>query len=269
MKKRFVGLSLVLLLTFASSITAGAEELKGEAGWQVTFNGKRMESNFTSAGMADGINAMQPGDSVELTITLKNDFDGQADWYMKNEVLEALEDAGDAEGGAYDYLLTYTDVTNTVTTLYSSEKFGGEGRYNGVGLHGATTTLDDFFYLDRMGEGDTGVVKLMVALDGETLVNNYQNTYAKLQLDFATELISTPSGRPNRTREDTVIVREVPSSTARRTGVVQTGDESPVMLYLALMLAAGLGLLVIVIFRLRREQEEAAPETMTGRRRRK
>ena len=176
MKKRFVGLSLVLLLTFASSITAGAEELKGEAGWQVTFNGKRMESNFTSAGMADGINAMQPGDSVELTITLKNDFDGQADWYMKNEVLEALEDAGDAEGGAYDYLLTYTDVTNTVTTLYSSEKFGGEGRYNGVGLHGATTTLDDFFYLDRMGEGDTGVVKLMVALDGETLVNNYQNT---------------------------------------------------------------------------------------------
>lgn len=120
-----------------------------------------------------------------------------------------------------------------------------------------------------MGEGDTGVVKLMVALDGETLVNNYQNTYAKLQLDFATELISTPSGSPNRTREDTVIVREVPSSTARRTGVVQTGDESPVMLYLALMLAAGLGLLVIVIFRLRREQEEAAPETMTGRRRRK
>ena len=188
---------------------------------------------------------------------------------MQNEELEALEDAGDAEGGAYDYLLTYTDVTNTVTTLYSSGKFGGEGRYNGVGLHGATTTLDDFFYLDRMGEGDTGVVKLMVALDGETLVNNYQNTYAKLQLDFATELISTPSGSPNRTREDTVIVREVPSSTARRTGVVQTGDESPVMLYLALMLAAGLGLLVIVIFRLRREQEEAAPETMTGRRRRK
>ena len=170
MKKRFVGLSLVLLLTFASSITAGAEELKGEAGWQVTFNGKRMESNFTSAGMADGINAMQPGDSVELTITLKNDFDGQADWYMKNEVLEALEDAGDAEGGAYDYLLTYTDVTNTVTTLYSSEKFGGEGRYNGVGLHGATTTLDDFFYLDRMGEGDTGVVKLMVALDGGNII---------------------------------------------------------------------------------------------------
>lgn len=184
MKKRFVGLSLVLLLTFASSITAGAEELKGEAGWQVTFNGKRMESNFTSAGMADGINAMRPGDSVELTITLKNDFDGQADWYMKNEVLEALEDAGDAEGGAYDYLLTYTDVTNTVTTLYSSEKFGGEGRYNGVGLHGATTTLDDFFYLDRMGEGDTGVVKLMVALDGETLVNNYQNTYAKAAAGF-------------------------------------------------------------------------------------
>ena len=270
MRKRFMGLGLALLLTLASSMTAGAEELQGESGWQVSFNGKKMESNFTSAGMADEINAMQPGDSVELTVTLKNDFSGQADWYMKNEVLQALEDAGDAEGGAYDYLLTYTDVTGTVTTLYSSEKFGGEGRYNGVGLHGATTTLDDFFYLDRMGSGDSGVVKLKVALDGETLVNNYQNTYAKLQLDFATERISTPSGTPNRTREDTVIERETPSSTStvRRTGIVQTGDESPVMLYLTLMLAAGLGILVIVIFRLRREREEAAPETGAGRRRR-
>lgn len=266
MKKRFIGPGLALLLVFASSMTAGAEELQGESGWEVRFNGKKMESNFTSAGMADEINAMQPGDSVELTITLKNDFNGQADWYMKNEVLQALEDAGDAEGGAYDYLLTYTDVTNTVTTLYSSEKFGGEGRYNGVGLHGATTTLDDFFYLDRMGNGDSGVVKLKVALDGETLVNNYQNTYAKLQLDFATERISTPSGTPNRTREDTVIERETPSSTStvRRTGIVQTGDESPVMLYLTLMLVAGLGILMIVILRLRREREE----TGAGRRRR-
>lgn len=272
MKKRFIGLGLALVTVLASSMTAGAEELQGEAGWQVSFNGKKMESNFTSAGMADEINAMQPGDSVELTITLKNDFKGQADWYMKNEVLEALEDAGDAEGGAYDYLLTYTDVSNTVTTLYSSEKFGGEGRYNGVGLHGATTTLDDFFYLDRMGNGDSGVVKLKVALDGETLVNNYQNTYAKLQLDFATELIRTPSGTPNRTREDTVVVRETPSSTSstvRRTGIVQTGDEAPVMLYLSLMLAAGLGILVIVIFRLRREREEAVPESGAGRRRRR
>ena len=256
MKKRFVGLSLVLLLTFASSITAGAEELKGEAGWQVTFNGKRMESNFTSAGMADGINAMQPGDSVELTITLKNDFDGQADWYMKNEVLEALEDAGDAEGGAYDYLLTYTDVTNTVTTLYSSEKFGGEGRYNGVGLHGATTTLDDFFYLDRMGEGDTGVVKLMVALDGETQGNDYQNTLADLQMNFAVEMnpdaVREREETSGRTEEERIRDR----ASARGTSVVRTGDESNLTPFVIASSVSGVLLLLLSMYGVVGKKEE-------------
>ena len=132
-------------LLLVPSFPVRAEDRQGASGWQVTFNGKSMDSNFTSGKMSDEVNAMQPGDSVELTVTIKNVFDGQADWYMKNEVLESLEDAGDAAGGAYDYLLTYTDISGRTTTLYSSEKFGGEGRIGGVGLHGATTTLKDYF----------------------------------------------------------------------------------------------------------------------------
>ena len=170
-----IAFSASMFLAAAVSMTASAEDRQGAEGWRVRFDGKDMETNFTSGNMADEVNLMQPGDSVELTIILKNDYDGQADWYMKNEVLNSLEDAGDAAGGAYDYLLTYTDTAGETTTLYSSEKFGGEGRINGVGLHGATTTLDDYFYLDRMGNGDEGIVKLKVALDGETLVNDYQN----------------------------------------------------------------------------------------------
>ncbi len=271
MKKRFLGSGLALLLLLVSSVTVYAEELKGASGWEVVFNGKKIESNFTSGGIADEINAMQPGDSVEITVTLKNDFKGQADWYIKNQVLEALEDAGNAEGGAYDYLLTYTDMNGETTTLYSSEKFGGEGRFSGQGLHGMTSSLENFFYLDRMGEGSTGVVKLKVALDGETLVNNYQNTYAKLQLDFATEVIQTTPGTPDTNREDTTINREN-SSSVRRTRSVQTGDQSPIILYLSLMVAAALGIIIVVFFRLRREEEGEAvsePAVPSGKRRRR
>ena len=237
--------------------TVSAEDRQGESGWEVTFNGKKMESNFTSAKMGDEINAMQPGDSVELTITLRNTFDGKADWYMKNEVLKALEDAGDAAGGAYDYLLTYTDTAGETSTLYSSENFGGDGRINGVGLHGATQTLDDYFYLDRMGSRDKGTVKLKVALDGETLVNNYQNTYARLQMDFATELVDADTPAPNSPGSNTVTRREV----------IKTGDQTRIMLYVSLMLGAGLVLLLLVILRIRREQEEMMP-TIRRRRRR-
>lgn len=167
---------------------------------------------------------------------------------MKNEVLDALEDAKEAEGGAYDYLLTYKDTAGETSTLYSSEKFGGDGRINGVGLHGATKTLDDYFYLDRMGKDARGVVKLKVALDGETLVNDYQNTFARLQMDFATELVEdedTPTPTPT-TRNRNIVNREI----------IKTGDQTKVMLYVSLMLAAGLVLMLLAVIRMRREQEE-------------
>lgn len=253
MKRTFRGVSLAaaLLLLLVSSLTAFAEDRQGASGWEVSFNGKRMDSNFTSASIVNDVNDLLPGDSVELTINLKNDFDGKADWYMKNEVLDALEDAGNAAGGAYDYLLTYTDAAGETTTLYSSEKFGGDGRINGVGLHGATNTLEDYFYLDRMEGSASGTVKLKVALDGETLVNNYQNTFARLQMDFATELVSgggsTTPGNPESLRPDR--------------NAVKTGDETEIMRYIILMFGSGLLLLIGGMLLLSGRQEEETAET--------
>lgn len=244
MKKRRLLYAAAAFLILASSLTVRAEDRKGASGWQVTFDGKKMESNFSSSKMNDEIIALQPGDSVELTITLKNNHKGEVDWYMKNEVLETLEDAGEAAGGAYDYLLTYTDKSKKTTTLYSSEKFGGDGRINGVGLHGATKTLDDYFYLERMKKGDTGVVKLKVALDGETLVNNYQNTIARLQMDFATELASGSTADGGS------------GSGGSRREVIKTGDQTQILLFVLLTLGAGLVFLLAVFMRLRRDQDE-------------
>lgn len=248
MKKRWIALSLAGVLALVSSVTTLAEDRKGASGWQVSFDGSKITNNFSKSDMDDEIYAMEPGDSVELTISLKNSFNGQADWYMRNQVLETLEKSAEIAGGAYDYLLTYKDASGATTTLYSSEKFGGEGRYNGVGLKGATTTLDEYFYLDRLGKEDTGVVKLKVALDGETLVNSYQSTLAVLQMDFATELVKsgTSTQTPGRNRE-----------------IIKTGDQSQIMLYILLALGAGLLLLMLAFLRMRREKEEPVWETET------
>lgn len=257
-----------MILTAAASTTALAEDRQGAAGWQVLFDGKAMETNFTSGNMADEVNLMQPGDSVELVITLKNDYDGQADWYMKNEVLNSLEDAGDAAGGAYDYLLTYTDAAGETTTLYSSEKFGGEGRFNGVGLHGATTSLDDYFYLDRMGNGDEGIVKLKVALDGETLVNDYQNTFARLQMDFATEALPSLPGTPDNPGGNPPGTPGTPGTPGNPGqgdppggDVVKTGDQTTFMVSMIGMLVAGLVIMIVVVVRVRCECSEVTDES--------
>lgn len=248
MKKRWIALSLAGVLALVSSVTTLAEDRKGASGWQVSFDGSKITNNFSKSDMDDEIYAMEPGDSVELTISLKNSFNGQADWYMRNQVLETLEKSAEIAGGAYDYLLTYKDASGATTTLYSSEKFGGEGRYNGVGLKGATTTLDEYFYLDRLGKEDTGVVKLKVVLDGETLVNSYQSTLAVLQMDFATELVKsgTSTQTPGRNRE-----------------IIKTGDQSQIMLYILLTLGSGLLLLMLAFLRMRREKEEPVWETET------
>ncbi len=235
MKKRWIALSLAGVLALVSSVTTLAEDRKGASGWQVSFDGSKITNNFSKSDMDDEIYAMEPGDSVELTISLKNSFNGQADWYMRNQVLETLEKSAEIAGGAYDYLLTYKDASGATTTLYSSEKFGGEGRYNGVGLKGATTTLDEYFYLDCLGKEDT-------------LVNSYQSTLAVLQMDFATELVKsgTSTQTPGRNRE-----------------IIKTGDQSQIMLYILLTLGSGLLLLMLAFLRMRREKEEPVWETET------
>ena len=251
MKNKIWTLCIAALLVLSSSVTALAEDKQGEDGWEVVFDGEHMTSNFSNGKVDEQIAGLQPGDSVEITITLQNTYQGQADWYMKNQVGKALETASSAVGGAYDYLLTYTDIKGQTTTLYSSEKFGGDGKIGGVGLHGATNSLQNYFYLDRMGNGESGVVKLKVALDGETLVNDYQNTLARLQMDFATELVSgqTAGGDESTTPGD-------PSGLRTDRNAVKTGDETKIMRYVVLMFGSGLILLAGGIFLLRRQQEE-------------
>lgn len=236
MKNKIWTLCIAALLVLSSSVTALAEDKQGEAGWEVVFDGEHMTSNFSNGKVDEQIAGLQPGDSVEITITLQNTYQGQADWYMKNQVGKALETASSAVGGAYDYLLTYTNKSGETTTLFSSDYFGGDSMYKGEGLLAAAKSMNNFVSLDRLGSGESGVVKLKVRLEGETLVNGYQNTSARLDMQFAAELVE--------------------GGALRRP--VRTGDQTKILLFIILTLVSGLLVLAIGIMRLRRDREEAA-----------
>lgn len=163
--------------------TAFAETLQGGSDWKVEFDGSKMSSNFTSADMKKDIFRLQPGDTMELQVGLKNTSEKDADWYMTNEVLKSLEDSQSiAEGGAYGYRLTYVGPDKKETVLYDSETVGGEDAKKGEGLHQATDALNQYLYLDRLSKGDVASVHLTVKLDGETQGNDYQDTLASLQI---------------------------------------------------------------------------------------
>ncbi len=253
MKKKWLASVLALLLA-VTPITAYAEDFSGGDGWKVSFDGKKMTSTFKNTDIDDKIYEMEPGDTVDFHIQLKNEYKQTTDWYMTNKVLKSLEDAQTvAEGGAYSYILTYIKQDGTKETLYSSEEVGGETKNaSGEGLHQATNSLKDYFYLDRLKSGQSGEITLKVKLEGETQGNTYQDTLAKLQMNFAVELVddsTTPWTPDNPTKTP-------PKKSPSRT-TVKTGDNSRVLLYSVIALIAGLVCAGAVVYNVRQNREDA------------
>ena len=273
-KQRALPYLLSSLVAFSFAIPAQAETYYGDENWKVAFTSEdKMESSFSTADINDVIGGMQPGDNVIITLNLKNENRTTTDWYMRNEVLYSLEDRStnkETSGGAYTYRLVYTDKDGEVNTLFDSDTVGGESADDtinrmGEGLKSATNALKDYFYLDTLAKGAGGVVTLEVALDGDTQGNQYQDTLADLQMDFAVELRDTPGGgggggggTPDT--PGTPKTPETPGSTTSRTGVVRTGDDNQIVLFSVISGVTGLLLLLYCIYNLRayrKRREEA------------
>ena len=263
MKMRWLAPVLALLVAIAP-ITAHAEDFTGGDGWKVSFDGKKMTSTFKNTDIDDEIYKLEPGDTVDLHLSLKNEYTKATDWYMTNEVLKSLEDSQSvAEGGAYSYILTYIGPDGTADVLYSSEEVGGETKNaSGEGLHQATNSLKDYFYLDRLKSGESGEITLKVKLEGETQGNAYQDTLAKLQMNFAVELVdessTPPSGGDNPSDKQ--------GTSSGRAKTVKTGDNSRILLFSILALVAGLICAGTAIYNVRQRKKE---EDNRARRRRR
>ena len=234
MKKKILCLAMMAMMVVGTTMTANAEDFKGSQTWLANFTGEKIESNFTSASIADEILQILPGDTITLEVSIQNSFEDETDWYMTNEVLKTLEESKDvAEGGAYTYILSYEGADGTVKELYNSETVGGEGDVTAdlEGLHQATDSLEDYFFLERLDKSEKGTVKLFVKLDGETQGNDYQDTLARLQMNFAVEKVAGPI-------------------------VVQTGDATNMMMYAGMALVAGMALFFVAFLNSRRNREE-------------
>lgn len=241
-------------MTVGTGTTVYAEDFTSQGDWSVTFDGEGMESSFSSQEMADEIYGILPGDSIEIKVDVRNDSQEDTDWYMSNEVLKSLEEGSTAQGGAYGYYLRYVNGSGEETLLFDSDTIGGD---EGEGaLQEVTGSLEDYFYLDRLESDQGGTVYLTVALDGETQGNDYQNTLAQLQMNFATEIVQPETVQ----EEDKVVKRTVKEEdrTIYRTRRVKTGDESQMLLYSTIALVSGLVLLGsgVMVLKKKKDSEE-------------
>lgn len=247
-----------------NALRSHAEHYEGDPGWSVSFTGKGLESNFKTADINDAIYNLQPGDSIDISLTLRNTAVESVDWWMTNKVLRSLEDTQEvARSGGYTYVLAYQPKGGERQTLYSSDTVGGEKDISaGEGLHEAADALGDYFYLDTLNTGEEAYVYLMVALDGETQGNAYQDTLADLTMNFAVETVSRPAP-PTGVEEEVPPSDQQPSgnSAEERRQPPKTGDETNLMLYVTISLVSGLGLLVLAFisgWKSRKEKEGEA-----------
>ena len=259
MRRRIWRLLLAAGLIASMTVTAHAETSYGDPDWAVTFTeDEKMESNFKTADLNDAIYGIQPGDNVILAIQLKNANSATTDWYMTNEVLYSLEDRSRnaaTEGGAYTYKLLYTAADGTETTLFDSDEVGGENVNGaGEGLHQATDALSDYFFLDTLKKGQSGKVTLEVALDGDTQGNDYQNTLADLQMNFAVELNETETTPAART----------PGTPGTPGRPVKTGDERTLTPFIIVACVTGTLFLLLALLGKRESKEEKRTKRRGG-----
>ena len=215
MKKKILCLAMTVIMAAGVHTTAFAKDYQGADGWQVNFTGGKMESNFKSSDVTDELANIQPGDSIELKVQLKN-----------------------SDSGDYEYKLTYVGSDNAEKVLYDSTTVGGEGASKaGEGLKQIDNSTQKYFYLGRLASNNTGTVHLTVGVEGETQGNGYQLTLAKLRMNFAVEKVSA-----GKTITKNKIVKT--------TKTVKTGDTARVLLFCALALISGLILLAYGIYTL-------------------
>ena len=216
----------------------------------------KMETNFTAKDFGRIITNLQPGDDVTFKVTYQNQASETTEWYMKNEVERTLEQTqkeakridgtGNHEEGGYKYELTnYTNDGSAEVLFKSTDQMvgGREKSIKGkVGLEEATNALEeDWFHIQTLKSGQDGYLILKIAFEGETEVNDYMDTDGIVNMQFAVELEPDEPGNPPSKR-------------------VNTGDYTQVTMWVAIMMAAGVLLLILAIVSKKRDKKEVYDE---------
>ena len=183
---------------------------------------------------------------MTIQVTYANDSDVTTHWYMENEVLQTLEDSGEAaENGGYTYRLTNKGPSGT-TDIFSNEESSNEGTVGGTdssvdgreGLEQATNATEEWFFIETLEPGQSGTTELYIGLEGESEVNDYMGTMGELRIAYAVETV-----------EDETIVKHIPGKR------VNTGDSTNLILSIAAFLGAIL-LLILAVLSYRKDRKD-------------
>ena len=242
-----------LMLAMSAAVFAESYSFEGDC----AYNGDEIKASFNSDEFAASQKNLEPGDEVSYTLKYTNNSKEVTSWYMRNSVLETLEEAKDAaENGGYTYKLVNVDPQGKETVLFDNSEVGGETKVGDLeGLKQATNATGEYFFIQKLKAGESGQTKLSVALDGETEVNDYMNTRGSLMVSYAVENDTQDEGEDVRVVEQT----RTTTSSGNPGSTPRTGDPMDMLKYILMMVAAVIvGFFAVLSWR--RDRKEAATE---------
>lgn len=209
------------------------------------FDGDSLNANYDDGTLVDRIAGLEPGDSLEYTVTYSNDSDVTVDYYMLAKTLQTLEQSKDvAENGGYRFVLK--DIgPNGETVLFDNSKVGGDTVIaNLKGLQQATNATQEYFHINQLKPGQSAKTYLRVEFEEETQANDYMDTIGDLRIAYAVELSPTKGDVPDKKTYE---------------NHPKTGDTTDILKYILMMTAAVLvGLLAFISWRKDRKGDEKA-----------
>ena len=215
MKNKILNLVLALALTLAG--LAGTNNIvlakSQTASWDVTYTGSKLESTYDVS--KSTITNMMPGDEITYSVGYKNDSGKAVDFYLSTDIINSLEDksadgadSSVASGGAYSYKISNL-IDGQEKVIYDSEVLGGESAVKG--LNQVKNSLEDgkaaYIGLGQIANGNQGIIKVDIKLDGNSQDNSYMYKLATLDVRFGVEEVKTSSN--NTKVVDEVITRDV------------------------------------------------------------
>lgn len=257
MKVKKINMVLALALVVAGitghcmTVEAGTESLE----WTVQYDGGKNFKTLGKDATNSSIGNAMPGDTIQYIVTYTNNSaDGKTyDFYLDANVLKSLEDGSSAaQGGGYSYKVDY-EINGTTSTVIDSETIGGD---NDVSKGLNQVSNDSYVSVGRLTKGQSGIVTVSIALDGNSQDNSYMETIAQMSIQFAVQEAGEADGKheviENTKTETKHVVYTIPGGskiiyiddelTPLAGGGPQTGDS------ILPLLICGITLLIGIMF---------------------
>lgn len=183
MKIKNIAAVLLLIWTCGFSSVVSAAEIQTV---QLTEENQLVYTK-DKAELAGAFDGMAPGDSRTVVIKIENQNSHKASFFISQKTTDALEEAGKASGGAYEFQVEIGNDTNRTSLLDADAGGYAENVASAEGL-AEITELNEYRYMTALDPGESADVYVTLTLDGEGMDSangiDYSRAAGAMEFEF-------------------------------------------------------------------------------------